>query len=59
VPHLRTVSRGAGVGGGGAGIRGAERLMDRYGKQRLYFIFPDMSMRDAETLLNRAEARWK
>jgi 5-methyltetrahydrofolate--homocysteine methyltransferase len=40
-------------------IRGAERLMDRYGKQRLYFIFPDMSMRDAETLLNRAEARWK
>ncbi len=46
-------------GGVGDWIRGAERLMDRYGKQRLYFIFPDMSMRDAETLLNRAEARWK
>ncbi len=40
-------------------IKGAERLMERYGKERLYFIFPDMSMRDAETLLARAEGHWK
>jgi 5-methyltetrahydrofolate--homocysteine methyltransferase len=40
-------------------IAGAERLMNRYGKQRLYFIFPDMAMRDAEILLTHAEKHWK
>ena len=40
-------------------IAGAERLMDRYGKNRLYFIFPDMPERDAETLLAHAEKHWK
>lgn len=40
-------------------IAGAERLMDRYGKNRLYFIFPDMQMATAETLLAHAEKHWK
>lgn len=39
-------------------IRGAESLMERYGAKIFYFFFPDMSMRDAETLMNRAEKRW-
>jgi 5-methyltetrahydrofolate--homocysteine methyltransferase len=40
-------------------IKGAERIMDRYGKNRLYFIFPDMPMATAETLLAHAEKHWK
>ena len=32
--------------------------MERYGAKIFYFFFPDMSMRDAETLMNRAEKRW-
>ena len=40
-------------------IRGAERLMARYGKNRLYFIFPDMPERDAQALLTHAEKHWK
>ncbi len=40
-------------------IGGAERLMARYGKQKLYFVFPDMPLRDAEFLMNHAEKHWK
>ena len=40
-------------------IRGAESLMDRYGKKRFYFLFPGMSMRDADTLMNHAHKHWE
>ena len=40
-------------------IRGAESLMERYGKKRFYFIFPDMSQRDADKLMNHALKRWE
>jgi 5-methyltetrahydrofolate--homocysteine methyltransferase len=40
-------------------IAGAERLMERYGKNRLYFIFPDMPLATAEALLTHAEKHWK
>jgi hypothetical protein len=40
-------------------IISAERLMARYGKQSLYFNFPVMTEKEAETLLTRAETRWK
>lgn len=40
-------------------IRGAESLMERYGKKRFYFFFPDMSLRDADRLMNHAHKRWE
>ena len=40
-------------------IRGAERLMDRYGKKRFYFVFPDMPERDAERLMDYAVNHWE
>lgn len=39
-------------------IRSAESLMERYGKKRFYFFFPDMSMKDADHLMNHAHKRW-
>ena len=34
-------------------------LMERYGKKRFYFFFPDMSLRDADRLMNHAHKRWE
>ncbi|MBR0464187.1 MAG: trimethylamine corrinoid protein 2 [Clostridia bacterium] len=39
-------------------IRGAEELMSRYGKRRFYFLFPEMSLTDADRLMNHAEKNW-
>ena len=39
-------------------INGASRLVDRYGSNRLYLIFKEMSERDAEKLLNHANKYW-
>lgn len=39
-------------------IRGVERLMERYGKRRFYFVFPDMPQRFAEKLMNYAVKNW-
>ena len=39
-------------------IRGAEALMSRYGKRRFYFLFPEMSLKDADRLMNRADRFW-
>lgn len=39
-------------------IRGAERLMDKYGKHRFYFVFPEMSEWDADILMKRADEAW-
>jgi len=40
-------------------IRSAETLMELYGKNRMNFQFPTMSLKDAERLLNHAEKHWK
>lgn len=40
-------------------IRGAESLMERYGKKRFYFFFPDMSLADADKLMNHAHKHWE
>ncbi len=40
-------------------IRGAETLMERYGKRRFYFIFPEMSLPDADRLMNHACRHWE
>ena len=40
-------------------IRGAESLMERYGKKCFYFIFPEMSLRDADRLMNHAHRYWE
>lgn len=40
-------------------IQGAESLMNRYGKLRFYFIFPGMSMADADKLMNHAYKYWE
>ena len=40
-------------------ISGAEGLMNRYGKKRFYFVFPDMSQPDAERLMNHAYRVWQ
>ena len=40
-------------------IRGAEALMDRYGKKRFYFIFPGMTLREADKLMNHAHRHWE
>lgn len=42
-----------------AWIAGAERLMERYGKKRFYFIFPHMSLQDADKLMNHAHKHWE
>ena len=39
-------------------IRGAENLMERYGKRRFYFIFPEMSLAEADQLMNHACKEW-
>ena len=40
-------------------IRGAEELMTRYDKKRIYFHFDTMSMADAELLMNHACKHWE
>ena len=39
-------------------IRNSEKLMSRYDKRLLYFLYPEMSMSDAEKLLTHAEKHW-
>ena len=39
-------------------IRSSEKLMNRYDKRLLYFLYPTMSMSDAEKLLSHAEKHW-
>lgn len=39
-------------------IQSAERLMNRYDPRKLYFVFPDMPVRDAEVLMHHAHAHW-
>jgi 5-methyltetrahydrofolate--homocysteine methyltransferase len=45
-------------GGVGQWIRSCEELIGRYGKSRLYFVYPVMSEADADTLMNHAEKYW-
>ena len=40
-------------------IRGADSLIQRYGKKLFYFIFPGMSMAEADRLLNYAYSHWE
>jgi 5-methyltetrahydrofolate--homocysteine methyltransferase len=40
-------------------IRGAERLIKKYGSRGLFLMFPSMSLKEAETLLDYAEKNWK
>ena len=37
----------------------AERLVRKFGAGGFYFLFPDMTKKDAETLLIKAEKEWK
>jgi hypothetical protein len=46
-------------GGANDWANGAEKLVKRYGKEGLYFIFPDMEEEDAAALIHRAEKNWK
>ncbi len=39
-------------------IASAERVMNRYDKKGLYFVFPDMPVRDAEALMAHAQKHW-
>ena len=40
-------------------IRHVPALMERYGKKLFYFIFPHMSLQDADTLMNHAHKHWE
>jgi 5-methyltetrahydrofolate--homocysteine methyltransferase len=39
-------------------IRGVDRLVKKYGSNRLFFMFPEMSMNQAEELLAYGDAHW-
>ena len=39
-------------------IRNAETLMNRYGRKLFYFHFPEMSLSDADRLMNHAHKYW-
>ncbi len=39
-------------------IRNVDRIVERYGSHSLFLHFPEMSMREAETLLRHADAHW-
>ena len=49
------------IGDGGIDdwIRGADSLIDRYDKKMFYFLFPTMSLKDADKLLNFAHTHWE
>lgn len=36
----------------------ADRIVERYGPEKLYFIFPEMSEKEAEALMAKAERDW-
>lgn len=61
----RVTSAGKGLwvqlydGGLDGWIRGADSLMERYGKKGFYFQFPGMSERDADYLMNYAITHWE
>ncbi len=40
-------------------LAGADKLVQRYGSQGLYFIFPTMTEKEADTLMEKAEKDWK
>ncbi|HBQ63632.1 MAG TPA: trimethylamine corrinoid protein 2 [Clostridiales bacterium] len=42
-----------------AWVQSADRLVQRYGTESLYLLFPVMSETQAETLLNKAEREWR
>lgn len=39
-------------------IRNTDRLVQKYGSHSLFLFFPEMSLKQAETLLNYAEEHW-
>lgn len=40
-------------------IRSADSIIERYGKKSLYLIFPGMSMKEADRLMNYAHSHWE
>lgn len=45
-------------GGYGDWVRGAERIVQKYGSRGLFFMFPEMPQEQAESLLEYAEKNW-
>lgn len=39
-------------------VSAADRIVQRYGPEKLYFLFPEMSEQEAETLMAKAERDW-
>ena len=40
-------------------IRNSDRIVKKYGSHSLFFLFPEMSLEQANTLMQYAEENWK
>ena len=40
-------------------VRSADRFVERYGTKSVYFLFPGMSMAEADKLMNYAHCHWE
>ena len=39
-------------------VEAADRIVKRYGPEKLYFLFPEMPEKEAEALMAKAERDW-